>query len=95
MKREKGSKNAMQHPESESGTWEEIETYLRTLRFRPRLFGVDKLDVWKKIERLNDLYALALREERARYEGLLGAAAPKNGERERVGTVHGNRDGEP
>lgn len=50
----------------------EIVSYLKKVRFKHRLFGgVDEVDVWKKIERLNELYEAALRAERIRYDALL------------------------
>ena len=46
----------------------QIAKYLQKLKFKPRLFGVDQADVWKKIEELNALYETALLAERARYD---------------------------
>ena len=43
-----------------------ISEYLQTLRFTPRLLGVDEADVWKKIEKLCQLYENALTAERGR-----------------------------
>lgn len=49
-----------------------ITEYLSKLRFKPSLFGgVDKADVWRKIEKLNGLYEDLLRAERLRYDALL------------------------
>ena len=59
----------------------QIAKYLKKLRFKPRLFGVDQADVWKKLEELNSLYETALLAERARYDALLeavGAAGPRD-----------------
>lgn len=50
---------------------EQIISFLQNLHFRPRLFGVDQQDVWKKIEQLNQMYEVALSQERARYDALL------------------------
>ena len=47
-----------------------ISNYLKTLRFAPALMGVDEVDVWKKIEKLCELYADALTAERGRCEKL-------------------------
>ncbi len=50
----------------------EIARWLKTVKFRPRLFaGVDEADVWKKIRQLNRMYDDALVAERARYDALL------------------------
>ena len=43
-----------------------ISEYLQSLRFTPRLLGVDEADVWKKIEKLCELYENALVAERSR-----------------------------
>ncbi len=50
---------------------EKIVHWLSQVKFRPRLFGVDQADVWKKLEELNSLYDKALVAERARYDVLL------------------------
>ena len=47
-----------------------ISGYLKTLKFSPRLMGVDEADVWKKIEKLCELYDDALAEERGKNEKL-------------------------
>ncbi len=65
-----------------------IVRYLKTLHFRPRLFGVDQQDVWKKIETLNAMYEVALSEERARYDALLGAALTPAAQPEEEGVHH-------
>ena len=49
----------------------QIAKYLQKLKFKPRLFGVDQADVWKKISELNALYETALLAERARYDALM------------------------
>lgn len=45
-----------------------ISRYLGKLRFRKRLFGVDEEDVWRKMEKLCELYEYALEAERARAD---------------------------
>lgn len=45
-----------------------VSRYLGQLKFAPRLFGVDEADVWKKIQRLCELYEDALEEEREKAE---------------------------
>lgn len=50
----------------------EIISWLKEVRFRKQLFGgVNELDVWKKIEELNEMYEAALKAERIRYDVLL------------------------
>ncbi len=50
----------------------EIEKWLKEVEFRKRVVGgVDEQDVWKKINKLNDLYESALKAERIRYDVLL------------------------
>ena len=51
-----------------------IKLYLKKLRFKSRIFGVDPQDGWKKIEKLNEMYQSALLAERARFDRLLEAA---------------------
>ena len=48
-----------------------IRQWLKKVRFRKSLFGVDEADVWKKISELNSLYETALIAERGRYDALL------------------------
>ena len=51
---------------------EQIENWLRKVKFRRRIFGgVDETHVWTKIRELNDMYQRALTAERARYDALL------------------------
>lgn len=45
-----------------------VAKYLNTLRFRPRLWGVDEGEVWKALEKLTALYEDALTVERSRRE---------------------------
>lgn len=47
-----------------------ISEYLKTLKFSPRVMGVDEADVWKKIEKLCELYDNALASERGKNEKL-------------------------
>lgn len=47
-----------------------ISKYLEELKFNSRIMGVDEADVWKKIEKLCELYENALTEERGRSEKL-------------------------
>ena len=51
---------------------EKIASWLKTLRFKKRLFGgADEADVWKKLNQLNQMYEQLLEEERLRYDLLL------------------------
>ena len=51
---------------------QQIESWLKQVKFRRRLFGgVDETQVWTKIRELNELYQQALVAERARYDALL------------------------
>ena len=45
-----------------------VSKYISTLRFRPKLFGVDEDGVWRAMERLVILYEDALLTERAKRE---------------------------
>ena len=45
-----------------------IAKFLSELSFRPRLWGVDELEVWKALEKLTALYEDALTVERSRRE---------------------------
>lgn len=47
-----------------------ISKYLKELKFSPRVMGVDEADVWKKIEKLCELYDDALAAERGKNEKL-------------------------
>lgn len=58
----------------------EIISWLKTVRFRRRLFGgVDEKNVWKKISELDALYTKALEAERVRYDVLIAEAVNKAG----------------
>ena len=50
---------------------ERIQTWLKQVRFKKAFFGVDEVDLWKKVGELNSLYEAALSAERARYDALL------------------------
>lgn len=45
-----------------------ISKFLSTLRFRPRLAGIDEEDAWKALEKLSQLYEDALTLERSKRE---------------------------
>ncbi len=47
-----------------------VSRYLSKLRFSYRLGGVDEADVWRKIEKLCELYEDALADERERRQYL-------------------------
>lgn len=49
---------------------EEINRFLRTVRFRRSLLGVSEADVWKKMAQLSELYEQELQAERVRSETL-------------------------
>ena len=50
----------------------QIMNWIKEVRFRRQLFGgVNEQDVWKKIEKLNEMYEAALKAERIRYDVLL------------------------
>lgn len=60
-----------------------IGTWLRKVHFRHQVFGgVNEVDVWQKIEELNNLYEATLMAERARYDTLLRLLSEKAGEEE-------------
>lgn len=49
----------------------EIKEYLQQIKFKKRLFGIDEADVWKTIQKLNNMYEESLKWERKRYDLLL------------------------
>ena len=56
----------------------DIISWLKSVRFRHRLFGgVDEKDVWKKIKELDILYTKAPEAERIRYDVLLAEERKK------------------
>ena len=51
---------------------QKIAEWLTKVKFRKQTFGgVSEQDVWKKINELNEMYKLAVAEERARYDALV------------------------
>lgn len=57
---------------------EAIVQWLKTVRFRKRVFGgVDEVQLWKKLEELYALYTAAICAERTRYDALRAAAPPE------------------
>lgn len=64
----------------------EIINWLREVRFRKQLFGgVNEQDVWKKIEKLSEMYDAALKAERIRYNVLLEQQRSASGQSSRSG----------
>ena len=55
--------------QSENDLWV-ISSYLKDVKFAPRILGVDEADVWKKIEKLCELYENELATERAKNKKL-------------------------
>ena len=50
----------------------QIIKWLKEVKFQKKLFGgVSEQDVWKKLEKLNEMYDAALTAERIRYDTLL------------------------
>ena len=49
---------------------EEINHFLKTVRFRRSLLGVSEADVWRKLAQLSELYEKELQAERVRIETL-------------------------
>lgn len=51
---------------------EDIAEIFKGLRFKKKLFGgVDELDVWKKLDKLQKEYRSAYEKQQERYEALL------------------------
>ena len=51
---------------------ERLIQWLKTVKFRKVLIGgVDEVQLWKKLEELNQLYEAAISAERARYDALI------------------------
>ena len=49
-----------------------IMHWLKEVKFEKQLFGgVNEEDVWKKIQKLNEMYEVTLKAERIRYDVLL------------------------
>ena len=60
-----------------------ISDYLKKVKFSPRMMGVDEADVWRKLEKLCELYEDALTAERmksAQLEQDLAALQQKHSE---------------
>lgn len=47
-----------------------VSRYLSTVKFQPSVLGVDPVDVWRKTEKLCELYEDALDAERARADDM-------------------------
>ena len=45
-----------------------VSRYLGELKFQKRLLGVDEADVWRKMEKVCELYEYAIEAERARAD---------------------------
>lgn len=43
-----------------------VSKHLKEMKFSPKMFGVDEADVWRKMEKLRELYEIALDAERAK-----------------------------
>lgn len=72
--REKTAEKPREDAPSLSTEQQELIEWLKTVKFKPAVFGgVNESDVWKKLEQLNRLYEAALIAERARYNALLAA----------------------
>lgn len=54
----------------EAVTYRGAVTYLKKVKFTTKLFGVDEADVWRKIEKLCELYETAIELQRDRIEEL-------------------------
>ena len=74
----KGSRNAQPERLPETNTkalnheQEKLTQWFQEVKFRKVLFGgVDEIQLWKKLEELNQIYETSLSAERARYDALL------------------------
>lgn len=74
----KGSRNAQPERLPETKTkalnheQEKLRQWFQEVKFRKVLFGgVDEIQLWKKLEELNQIYETSLNAERARYDALL------------------------
>lgn len=70
-KRNKKTENEIKEENPVNAIHAEIADWLKKVRFRKSLFGVNEEDVWRKIEQLDALYSSALKAERVRYDALL------------------------
>lgn len=72
--RREGHGDAAVRPQAQGGReLRDVARFLKTVKFKRQLFGVSELDVWRKINELNELYKIALQAERLRYEEKLQA----------------------
>ena len=69
-KKQKSPKSPVVKKTAEQDLWV-ISEYLKELKFTPRVLGVDEADVWKKIEKLCELYENELATERAKNKKLV------------------------
>ena len=74
----KGSRNAQPERLPETKTkalnheQEKLRQWFQEVKYRKVLFGgVDEIQLWKKLEELNQIYETSLSAERARYDALL------------------------
>lgn len=74
----KGSRNAQPERLPETNTkalnheQEKLRQWFQEVKFRKVLFGgVDEIQLWKKLEELNQIYETSLSAERACYDALL------------------------
>lgn len=74
----KGSRNAQPERLPETNTKAlnheqvKLRQWFQEVKFRKVLFGgVDEIQLWKKLEELNQIYETSLSAERARYDALL------------------------
>lgn len=74
----KGNRNAQPERLPETKTkalnheQEKLRQWFQEVKFRKVLFGgVDEIQLWKKLEELNQIYETSLSAERARYDALL------------------------
>lgn len=69
-------------PQGSSKEQLEINEWLKNVRFQKSLVGgVNEQDVWKKIQQLNEMYEVALKAERIRYDVLLDQVRNSRGQR--------------
>ena len=74
----KGNRNAQPERLPETKTkalnheQEKLRQWFQEVKFRKVLFGgVDEIQLWKKLEELNQIYETSLSAERARYDALI------------------------
>ena len=49
-----------------------LRDWYKTVKFKKATFGgIDEVNLWKKLEELNEIYESSLSAERARYDGLI------------------------